>query len=189
MPPPAPNGPPSPATPAGERLCSEPRRHLDRLRQRRPHPQDLGRRHRRRTGHPQGHTGTVSGCAVSPDGTWIVSASGTDTLKIWDAATGAERATLTGHTSRCEACAVSPDGTWIVSASGTHPQDLGCRHRRRTGHPHRPHRQGARLCGEPRRHLDRLRQQRQHPQDLGRRHRRRTGHPHRPHRRRCTVVR
>ena len=40
------------------------------------------------------------GCAVSPDGTWIVSASADHTLKIWDAATGAERATLSGHTSR-----------------------------------------------------------------------------------------
>ena len=76
MPPPAPNGPPSPATPTA-----------------------------------------CSGCAVSPDGTWIVSASDDGTLKIWDAATGAERATFSGHTG-----------------------------------------DGARLCGEPRRRLDRLRQ-------------------------------
>ena len=54
---------------------------------------------------------------MSPDGTWIVSASDDRTLKIWDAATGAERATLTGHTSLVWGCAVSPDGTWIVSAS------------------------------------------------------------------------
>ena len=52
-PPPAPNGPPSPATPA-----------------------------------------RCDGCAVSPDGTWIVSASDDGTLRIWDAATGAERAVL-----------------------------------------------------------------------------------------------
>jgi len=59
--------------------------------------------------------------AVSPDGTWIVSASGDGhTLKIWDVATGAERATLTGHTHAVWACAVSPDGTWIVSGSGEH---------------------------------------------------------------------
>jgi WD domain, G-beta repeat len=32
-----------------------------------------------------GHTGSVFACAVSPDGTWIVSASGDNTLKIWDA--------------------------------------------------------------------------------------------------------
>ena len=40
----------------------------------------------------------MNGCAVSPDGAWIVSASDDSTLRIWDAATGTERATLTGHT-------------------------------------------------------------------------------------------
>ena len=45
------------------------------------------------------------------------SASNDHTLKIWDAATGTERTTLTGHTDQVTACAVSPDGTWIVSAS------------------------------------------------------------------------
>ena len=198
----------------GERLCGQSRRHLDRLRQRRRHAQDLGCRHRRRAGHPQrphrpgvglcgqprrrldrlrqrrphrSRSGTpppapsgppspatparCNGCAVSPDGTWIVSASDDQTLKIWDAATGAERATLTGHTGAVNACAVSPDGTWIVSASDDRTaQDLGRRHRRRAGHPHRPHRAvGGRLCGQPRRRLDRLRQRRPHPQDLGRR--------------------
>jgi len=64
-----------------------------------------------------GHTESVSACAVSPDGTWVVSASSDETLKIWDAATGTERTTLTGHTKSVKACAVSPDGTWIVSAS------------------------------------------------------------------------
>jgi DNA-binding beta-propeller fold protein YncE len=57
------------------------------------------------------------GCAVSPDGTWIVSAGYGGSLKIWDAVTGAERATFAGHTSQVRSCAVSPDGTWIVSAS------------------------------------------------------------------------
>jgi len=55
---------------------------------------------------------------VSPDGTWIVSASRDHTLKIWDVATGTERTTLTGHTGAVWACAVNPDGTWVVSASG-----------------------------------------------------------------------
>ena len=63
-----------------------------------------------------GHSDGVSRfCAVSPDGRWIVSA-GAD-LKIWDAATGAERITLTGHSGLVTGCAVSPDGTWVVSAS------------------------------------------------------------------------
>ena len=252
-----------------------------------------------------GHTGKVNGCAVSPDGTWIVSASQDNTLRIWDVATGTQRAILRGHTRDVNNCAVSPDGVWIVSvgaygdgtlriwdaASGEeraaftvgnggcnsevsplavspdgawffyndsddhnvriwdvaagaeralpgkrvcgkpgrrldrlgantvwdvatgaeratlaghieraailcgepgwrldrlrqqrpHAQDLGCRQRRRTGHPHRPHQLGGRLCGKPRRRLDRLRQQRPHAQVLGRRPRR-TGHAHRPHR-------
>src|SRR6266702_2135531 len=65
----------------------------------------------------QGHTDWVNSCAVSPDGTWIVSASTDNTLKVWDAHSGTERFTLQGHTSRVNSCAVSPDGTWIVSAS------------------------------------------------------------------------
>ncbi|HEY6410061.1 MAG TPA: NB-ARC domain-containing protein, partial [Ktedonobacteraceae bacterium] len=65
----------------------------------------------------QGHTSWVSGCAVSPDGAFIVSASSDKTLKVWDARTGEARLTLEGHTSAVSGCAVSPDGTFIVSAS------------------------------------------------------------------------
>jgi WD40 repeat protein len=64
-----------------------------------------------------GHTDRVYGCAVSPDGHWIVSASADKTLKIWDPSNGKELRTLKGHTSDINACAISPDGTWIVSAS------------------------------------------------------------------------
>jgi hypothetical protein len=65
-----------------------------------------------------GHTGTVRACAISPDSSFIVSASNDDTLKIWDAATGKERLTLTGHTDEVPACAISPDSSFVVSASG-----------------------------------------------------------------------
>jgi len=41
-----------------------------------------------------GHTSTVDTCAVSPDGSFVVSGSGDCTLKIWDAKTGKERATI-----------------------------------------------------------------------------------------------
>ena len=66
-----------------------------------------------------GHTSYVRGCAVSPDGSWIVSAGGfmDHTLRIWDVATGTERATLIGHLKVVNACAISPDSTLIVSAS------------------------------------------------------------------------
>ncbi len=182
------------------------------------------------TSHFTGHTDALGGCAVSPDGTWIVSGSVDRTLRIWAAATGTERATLTGHTNGVFYCAVSPDGTWIASTSWDgHSQDLGRRQRQRTSHPHRPtptrlqvarwartapgssarattaprgsgtppsaenehpdrpHRSGVGLCGEPGRHLDRLRQSRPHPEDLGCDHRQRTSQPDRPHRPGCRL--
>jgi WD40 repeat protein len=64
-----------------------------------------------------GHTETVRACAISPDSTYIVTASWDRTARIWDAATGRERATLTGHTETVRACAISPDSTYIVTAS------------------------------------------------------------------------
>ena len=65
----------------------------------------------------QGHRAEAHGCAINPDGTWIVSTSTDQTLKIWDAHTGVERFTLQGHQADVRGCAISPDGTWIVSAS------------------------------------------------------------------------
>ena len=63
------------------------------------------------------HTGSVYTTDYSPDGTRILSASHDGTLKIWDAATGAEVATLGGHADWVDAAAWSPDGTRIVSVS------------------------------------------------------------------------
>jgi WD40 repeat protein len=54
---------------------------------------------------------------VAPDGSWLVSADGDGTVRIWDAATGRERAALTGHTRLLRAVAVAPDGSWLASAS------------------------------------------------------------------------
>jgi WD40 repeat protein len=64
-----------------------------------------------------GHALYVNACAISPDDSFIVSASRDKTLKVWDVATGRERATLTGHTSGIRACAISPTSSFIVSAS------------------------------------------------------------------------
>ena len=62
----------------------------------------------------QGHTSTVSGCAIGPEGDWIVSASDDKTLKIWDAQTGTCCATL--HVAGAlYACAFCPDGEHIVA--------------------------------------------------------------------------
>ena len=65
----------------------------------------------------KGHSSGVLACAYSPDGNRIVSASGDQTLRVWDAETGAEIATLKGHSDQVEACAYSPDGNRIVSGS------------------------------------------------------------------------
>ena len=64
-----------------------------------------------------GHTDRVNGCAISPAGDFIVSASRDGTLKVWDARTGEERRTLRGHTDWVNGCAISPAGDFIVSAS------------------------------------------------------------------------
>ncbi|MEK6284529.1 MAG: WD40 repeat domain-containing protein, partial [Acidobacteriota bacterium] len=63
------------------------------------------------------HTYDVEAFAISPDGSRIVSASDDGTLRLWDAKTGAELATLARHTDGVSACAFSPDGNRIVSAS------------------------------------------------------------------------
>lgn len=65
-----------------------------------------------------GHTGGVKGCAFSPDGSRIVSASDDKTLKLWDAENGAELASLAGHTYSVNGCAFSPDGHRVLSGSG-----------------------------------------------------------------------
>ncbi len=64
-----------------------------------------------------GHTDWMTGCAISPAGDFIVSASRDQTLKVWDAHTGEERRTLSGHTDWMTGCAISPAGDSIVSAS------------------------------------------------------------------------
>ncbi len=65
----------------------------------------------------RGHTGTVWGVTVSPDGKRIVSCSQDKTIKIWDAATGAEVMTLRGHEDQVGHVSFSPDGRRIVSGS------------------------------------------------------------------------
>jgi WD40 repeat protein len=65
----------------------------------------------------RGHKSLVPGCAFSPDGKSMVSASWDRTLIIWDAESGKALNTLTGHNERVNTCAFSPDGKQIVSGS------------------------------------------------------------------------
>lgn len=66
---------------------------------------------------PNGILESEFGCAVSPDGEWLVTGGSNETLRIWSMTTGEKLLTLTGHTGYILSCAVSPDGAWIVSAS------------------------------------------------------------------------
>jgi hypothetical protein len=66
----------------------------------------------------QGHTAEVTGVCFSPDGRRLASASGDQTVKVWDAQTGQETRTLKGHTEAVYSVAFSPDGRRLASASG-----------------------------------------------------------------------
>jgi WD40 repeat protein len=55
--------------------------------------------------------------AVTPDGRRAVSASGDQTLRLWDLGTGQTIRSFEGHTDRVWAVAVTPDGRRAVSAS------------------------------------------------------------------------
>jgi WD40 repeat protein len=57
----------------------------------------------------------VLGCAISPKGDFIVSASGDRTLKVWDALTGACLSILYVN-GPLLACAFHPDREHIVAA-------------------------------------------------------------------------
>src|SRR6267378_1393082 len=55
--------------------------------------------------------------AFSPDGNQIVSGSGDQSVRVWEAKTGEQLRELQGHTSAVYSVAFSPDGNQIVSGS------------------------------------------------------------------------
>jgi WD40 repeat protein/tetratricopeptide (TPR) repeat protein len=78
---------------------------------------DSARRMLRELAIAKGHGDSVTGVAVSPDGSRIVTGSSDKTARVWDAKTLAELATLKGHTGGVTSVAVSPDGSRIVTGS------------------------------------------------------------------------
>lgn len=65
--------------------------------------------------HTLNHENGAWTVAISSDGRQAISAS--DTLKVWDVATGAHVRTLIGHEQNVRALAIAPDGRGAVSAS------------------------------------------------------------------------
>ena len=65
----------------------------------------------------KGHTDSVYAVAYSRDGKTLASGSKDKSIKLWDAATGAERLALKGHGERLRALAFSPDDKTLASGS------------------------------------------------------------------------
>jgi hypothetical protein len=64
-----------------------------------------------------GHRGKVQELAISPDGSWIATASGEKTARIWDAASGRERVQLE-HPQPVTTLAIGPGAEWLATGSG-----------------------------------------------------------------------
>ncbi len=65
----------------------------------------------------RGHEDGITRIAWSPDATFLASASGNGSIRIWDARNWARVRTLSGHTGLVSSVAWSPDGQRLASAS------------------------------------------------------------------------
>lgn len=65
----------------------------------------------------EGHVAAVRSCAVSPDGTLLVSGAFDRSVRVWNVAGKRKRLVLRGHTGWVWDCAVAPDGRWLTSAA------------------------------------------------------------------------
>jgi WD40 repeat protein len=76
-----------------------------------------------------GHTGSVWTAEIAPDGTWLATVSDDERatnpmsmdkeVRIWDVATGRQRAILTSDTGPVRAVAIAPDSAWLATASSS----------------------------------------------------------------------
>jgi len=65
----------------------------------------------------EGHTGDVRCGVLGPDARFVLSASGDQTLRLWDTETGLCKRTLSGHMDSVRSVSLSSDGRWAISAS------------------------------------------------------------------------
>ncbi|MFI5913124.1 WD40 repeat domain-containing protein [Dactylosporangium sp. NPDC051541] len=68
----------------------------------------------RHPGHPRART--VTGCAIAPDGTWLVTTCSDGLARIFLPGNGKARTVLAGHTGPVLGCAIAPGGEWLATA-------------------------------------------------------------------------